>query len=109
MKHILNNIKIAVIVWLISISVFCILFGNPAHAEQMAQYDAQTQIYLTDISSPQCDSVNASGVAYALDTVEFNKAYGCWADYGEIYEVQLEAAPKLFLHYFLNKSRFEVK
>lgn len=109
MKQILKNIKVAVIVWLILISLFCILFGKPAHADQMTQYDASTQIYLQDTSSEECAKVNATGTAYALDTVDWNKAYGCWADYGEIYEIQLSPKPKVFLHYWFNKSRFEVK
>lgn len=109
MKQTLKMLRFGIIVCGILMVIFSLMFGKPAHADQMTQYDASTQIYLQDTSSEECDSKNASGTAYALDTVDWNKAYGCWANYGEIYEIQLSPAPKLYLHYFFNKSRFEVK
>ena len=109
MKQTLKMLRFGIIVCGILMMIFLLMFGKPAYAEQVYQYDASTQIYLQDISSEECDKVNATGTAYALDTVDWNKAYGCWANYGEIYEIQLSPKPKVFLHYWFNKSRFEVK
>lgn len=89
--------------------VFSLMFPKPAHADQMTQYDSITEIYLQDKSTPECEAVKATGTAYALNLNTFERANGCWADYGEIYEIQLQAADKVYLHYFLNAARFGVK
>ena len=109
MKHILNNVRIAVIVWLISISVFCLLFGKPAYAEKTTQYAPNVKIILLDTITLDCNYIEANGSAYALNTDTQDKAIGCWKDYGEIYEIQLKADENKYFHYYLNAGRFEVK